>query len=130
MRHAAIVEFDVNERYAACWVESTGVHGWLVGETGVINELRYPAPEHASLRDALRDLVGVGPVDWLLVGGELDLLGRAGMPASEIAATLRCPVMPFECAPFCNGAPPLDDTLKHSPLFAVAFGLALREVMQ
>jgi len=131
MRHAGTIELGSRERYIACWLERAGLHGWLVGEEGVENELRYPAPEYANLTDALRDLAGeIAPPDWILLGGDLDLLERAGLPVDALPALLRCPVMPFECAPFCNGASQADGALRHSPLFAVAFGLALREVMQ
>jgi Tfp pilus assembly PilM family ATPase len=131
MRHAGTIELDARDNYIVCWAESTGLHAWLVGEEGVENALRYPAPEYPSIADALLDLIGPkGPPDWIFVGGDVDLLTRAGYAATELTAIFRCPVLPFECAPFCNGAAPIDDALRHSPLFAVAFGLALREVMQ
>jgi Tfp pilus assembly PilM family ATPase len=131
MRHAGSMELDSRDSYIVCWAEGTGLHAWLVGEDGVENELRYPTPEHLSITDALRDLIGPkGPPDWIFVGGDLDLLGRAGYPATELQAIFRCPVLPFECAPFCNGASQVEEALRHSPLFAVAFGLALREVTQ
>jgi len=79
--------------------------------------------------DALLDLAGGGQVDWIYIGGDIDLLARAGASVSMMATLFGCPVMPFECAPFCNGAQKADDGLRHSPLFAVAMGLALREVM-
>jgi hypothetical protein len=56
-------------------------------------------------------------------------LNRAGVSTRMLAASFACPVMPFECAPFCNGAQRVDDRVAHSPLFAVALGLALLEVM-
>ena len=56
-------------------------------------------------------------------------MNRAGVSTRMLAASFACPVMPFECAPFCNGAQRVDERLAHSPLFAVAMGLALREVM-
>ena len=52
-----------------------------------------------------------------------------GCGINSIATLFGCPVMPFECAPFCNGAQKVDEGLRYSPLFAVAMGLALREVM-
>ncbi|SAK79740.1 competence protein ComA [Caballeronia arationis] len=131
MRHAGTIEIDSRDHYIACWVESTGLYAWLVGEDGVENELRYPSPEYSSVPDALRDLVGEkGPPDWVFVGGDVELLAHADCAPAQLSATLRCPVLPFECAPFCNGASSIDETLRHSPRFAVAFGLALREVMQ
>jgi Tfp pilus assembly PilM family ATPase len=130
LRYSAAMEIDPLERYVACWVESAGLHAWLVGEEGVENEVRYPSPEYSSATEALTDLVGDDlPVHWIYIGGDIDLLNRAGVSTPMLAALFGCPVMPFECAPFCNGAQRVDERLAHSPLFAVAMGLALREVM-
>jgi hypothetical protein len=128
--YSARVEIDPRERFVACWVESAGLHAWVVGADGVENEVRYPAPEYSSATDALTDLVGDDPdVHWIYIGGDIELLNRAGVSTPMLAALFGCPVMPFECAPFCNGAQRVDQRLAHSPLFAVAMGLALREVM-
>lgn len=134
MRHAGSIELGPNERYVACWVESGGLHAWLIGDEGSdrsIRSFRYPSPEYSTLVDAFHDLIGQNAaLDWILVSGDLDLLARAGLPAPQLAERFGCPVLPFECAPFCNGAARIDEALRHSPLFAVAFGLALREVTQ
>jgi Tfp pilus assembly PilM family ATPase len=129
LRYSASREIDHEERYLACWVESAGLHAWLVSEDEVENELRYPSPEYSSVADALLELAGGGRIDWIYMGGDIDLLERAGASTSMIATLFGCPVMPFECAPFCNSAQKSDDSLRYSPLFAVAMGLALREVM-
>jgi hypothetical protein len=124
------MEIDPEERYIACWIESAGLHAWLVGDDGVEKEMRYPSPEYSNASDALIDLAGDGPlVHWIYIGGDIELLARAGVSTSMLATLFGCPVMPFECAPFCNGAQKVDERLRHSPLFAVALGLALREVM-
>ncbi|WP_244815037.1 pilus assembly protein PilM [Caballeronia sp. Lep1P3] len=131
MRHSGKTELDPDARYIVCWLESTGMHAWLVNAGDVQGEARYPAPEYASAADALRDLAGVGvPLDCIYVGGQTRLLAQAGLPFSAITPMFRCPVLPFEPAPYCNGASEIDAALRHSPLFAVAFGLALREVLQ
>ena len=130
LRYSAAMEIDPEERFIACWVESAGLHAWVVGEDGVENELRYPSPEYSSAIEALSDLVGDGPrVHWIYIGGDIELLDRAGVSTQMLALSFGCPVMPFECAPFCNGAQRVDERLAQSPLFAVALGLALREVM-
>jgi Tfp pilus assembly PilM family ATPase len=130
LRYSALMEIDPHERFVACWVESAGLHAWVIGADGVENEVRYPAPEYSSATDALKDLVGDDPnVHWIYIGGDIELLNRAGVSTPMLAALFGCPVMPFECAPFCNGAQRVDQRLAQSPLFAVAMGLALREVM-
>ncbi|SAL73601.1 competence protein ComA [Caballeronia peredens] len=131
MRHCGSVELDDDARYIVCWLEGTGLHGWLVGARGVEGELRYPAPEYRSIPDALHDLVGrhAGP-DCIYAGGRLELLTHAGVPLPVLGKTFGCPALPFEAAPYCNGAAEIAAAHRHSPRFAAAFGLALREVMQ
>ncbi|GAB5098910.1 pilus assembly protein PilM [Caballeronia sp. TF1N1] len=131
MRHSGKVELGPDARFMLCWLEKTGLHGWVAGAHGVESEVRYPAPEHSCLADALRDLAGTdAPLDCVYVGGEADLMAQAALPLPALAKMFGCPALPFECAPYCNGVAGIDASLKHSPLFAVAFGLALREVLQ
>ncbi|SAK93460.1 competence protein ComA [Caballeronia pedi] len=131
MRHAGSVELDADARYLVCWLESTGLHGWLVGARGVENEIRYPAPEHRSIADALHDLAGAAaPLDCIYVGGQIELMAHACLPLPMLGKSFGCPALPFEAAPYCNGATGILAANKHSPRFATAFGLALREVMQ
>jgi hypothetical protein len=131
MRHAGSVELDEDARYVVCWLESAGLHGWLVGARGIEGEVRYPAPEHRSIEDALHDLVdGHAPLDCVYVGGQIELLSHAGLPLPVLGKTFGCPALPFEAAPYCNGAAEIAAAHRHSPRFAAAFGLALREVMQ
>ncbi|WP_277185989.1 pilus assembly protein PilM [Caballeronia sp. BR00000012568055] len=131
MRHAGSTEFDADSRYLVCWAESTGMHGWVVNAGEIENEGRYPTPEFRTIGEALRDLAGdAAPPHCIYVGGNLELMERGGFSTLAISALFDCPTLPFEAAPFCNGAANIDDVLKHSPRFAVAFGLALREVLQ
>ncbi|SAK85219.1 competence protein ComA [Caballeronia temeraria] len=131
MRHAGSVELDADARYLVCWLESTGLHGWLVGSRGVEDEVRYPAPEHRSIADALHELAGEhAPLDCIYVGGQIELIAHAGLPLPVLGKTFGCAALPFEAAPYCNGAAEILAAHKHSPRFATAFGLALREVMQ
>jgi Tfp pilus assembly PilM family ATPase len=131
MRHAGSVEFDADARYLVCWAESTGMYGWVVDAGEIETEGRYPTPEFRSIGEALRELAGdCARLDCIYVGGNLALMDRAGYSVLGISALFDCAVLPFESAPYCNGAADIDDVLKHSPRFAVAFGLALREVSQ
>ena len=131
MRYAGTIEIDARDNFIACWAESAGLHAWLVGEDGVENALRYPAPEYSSSTEALLDLIGPkGPPDWIYVGGDMDLLTRAGYSATKLAAIFRCPVMPFECAPFCNGAAPSTTHCGTRRSSRSRSAWPLREVMQ
>lgn len=131
MRHSGRTELDADARFIACWLEGAGLHAWLIGTHGIEGEVRYPAPEYRSIADALRDLAGnQHPLDCIYVGGETQLMSHAGLPLPVLAQMFDCPALPFECAPYCNGSADIDGAHKFSPRFAVAFGLALREVLQ
>ncbi|NIF79967.1 pilus assembly protein PilM [Paraburkholderia sp. Cy-641] len=130
LRYAADQELDAHEPYAALWIGTDGVYGWRVVDGAIKGEMHYPAPEHTDLADALRDLVR-GPVfDCALVGGEIDLLDGVGFSMADIGDVLGCSVLPFECALLGSRMRPLDDGLLYEPAGAVAFGLALRGVIE
>ncbi|MDR6412112.1 type IV pilus biogenesis protein PilM [Paraburkholderia terricola] len=130
MRYAASHELDPHEPYVALWVGTDGVYGWRIVDDGIVGEMRYPAPEHADLADALRDLVRGPELDCALLSGEVDLLDGVGFSTADLADVLGCTVLPFECAALGGLARPLDDPLLHEPTGAVAFGLALRGVFE
>ncbi|MDR5855602.1 pilus assembly protein PilM [Caballeronia sp. LZ062] len=130
MRHSGKTELGSEARYLACWLDSGGLYGWLVNAAEVEREVRYPAPEYASATDALRDLAGATPPGCIFVGGQEKLLAQAQLSLPALTRVFGCPALPFESAPYCHGASAIPGALKHSPLFAVAFGLALREVLQ
>ena len=119
-------------RYAAIWAGYDGVYGWCVSEGAVDASVRFPGGEHADLELALRTLAENGALDYALVGGDFGLLARVGLTLADIGERLGCGVAPFECAPFCCGGvvPAKPTAWKHDASFAVAFGLALRGVMQ
>jgi Tfp pilus assembly PilM family ATPase len=130
MRYAASYELDPHEPYVALWIGTDGVYGWRIVDDRIAGEMRYPAPEHSDLADALRDLVHGPVLDCALLGGELDLLDSVGFSTADIADVLGCTVMPFECAALGGLARQLNDPLLHEPAGAVAFGLALRGVLE
>ncbi|CAH2778824.1 MAG: unnamed protein product [uncultured Caballeronia sp.] len=127
MRHSGSVELDGDARYLVCWLESRGLHGWLVGSRGIENDVRYPAPEYWSISEALHDLAGEdAPVDVIYAGDQVELLAHAGVPLPVLGKTFGCPALPFESAPYCNGAADIAAAHRRSPRFATSFGLALR----
>jgi Tfp pilus assembly PilM family ATPase len=132
LRHSAMLELEPQDVYAAVWVGADGVYGWRIEDETIIAEVRYPAPEHADLADALRDLArgNVTELDYALVGGELDLLDGVGVCVADLGDVLGCSVLPFECASLGDCARPLSIDLLHEPKYAVAFGLALRGVLE
>ncbi|REE21090.1 type IV pilus assembly PilM-like protein [Paraburkholderia sp. BL27I4N3] len=130
MRYAASYELDPHEPYVALWIGTDGVYGWRIVDDIVASEMRYPAPEHTDLADALRDMAHGPELDCALVSGEVDLLGGVGFSTADIADVLGCTVLPFECAPLGGLVRPLDGSLLHEPAGAVAFGLALRGVLE
>ncbi|WP_207004864.1 pilus assembly protein PilM [Trinickia mobilis] len=130
LRHAAELELNPRERYAALWVGGDGVYGWRMANGVAEAHIRYPAPEHADLADALRELADGGALGCALIGGELDLLGSAGLAIADVGDLLGCSVLPFECGSFCDGSSRVSAELRHASSFAVAFGLALRGVFE
>jgi Tfp pilus assembly PilM family ATPase len=130
MRYAASRELDPHEPYVALWIGADGVQGWRLVDDSVAAEMRYPAPQHSALADALRDLARGPECDCALVGGELDLLEGVGFSMADIADVVGCTVLPFECGALGGVARKLSDPLLHEPAGAVAFGLALRGVLE
>jgi hypothetical protein len=130
MRYAASYELDPHEPYVALWIGTDGVYGWRMVDDSIAGEMRYPAPEHTDLADALRDLVHGPVLDCALVSGEIDLLEGVGFSLADIADILGCTTLPFECAALGSRARQLADPLLYEPAGAVAFGLALRGVFE
>jgi Tfp pilus assembly PilM family ATPase len=130
MRYAASRELDPLAPYVALWIGTDGVYGWRIVDDSITGEMRYPAPEHTDLADALRDLAHGPELDCALVSGEVDLLDGVGFSLADIADVLGCTVLPFECAQLGGLVRPLSDDLLHEPAGAVAFGLALRGVIE
>ncbi len=65
-----------------------------------------------------------------LLGGEVELLDGVGFSVADLGDVLGCTVLPFECASLGDLRAPLPVELLHEPTCAVAFGLALRGVME
>ncbi|AOJ67444.1 MULTISPECIES: pilus assembly protein PilM [Burkholderia] len=129
MRHVAAREIDEGEPYLGVWIGESGVHGWLVSAGAVTAQIRYPAPEHADLADALRELARAGAPRCAFVAGDPEWLGGARISLADVGDLLGCIVLPFECAA-CGPLGAVDDGFARSPGFAVAFGLALRGVFE
>jgi Tfp pilus assembly PilM family ATPase len=130
LRHAAMLELEPHETYAAIWVGADGVYGWRIADEAVAGETHYPAPEHADLADALRDLADGGGLGCALLGGEIELLDGVGFSVADLGDVLGCTVLPFECVSLGDCARALSAELLREPTCAVAFGLALRGVME
>nr|WKF57527.1 hypothetical protein HUO10_002013 [Paraburkholderia busanensis] len=130
LRYAARCELDSNEPFIAVWIGTDGVYGWRICEEELEHYMRYPAPEHSDLADALRDLADGCAARCAFVGGEIDLLEGVGFSIADIADVLGCPVRPLDIGALDNVARPLTDALLHEPDSAVAFGLALRGVCE
>jgi Tfp pilus assembly PilM family ATPase len=130
LRHAVMLELEPHETYAAIWVGADGVYGWRIVDEAVAGEMHYPAPEHADLADALRDLADGGAPGCVLLGGELELLDGVGFSVADLGDVLGCTVLPFECVSLGDCARTLSADLLREPTCAVAFGLALRGVIE
>ncbi|OAJ59593.1 pilus assembly protein PilM [Paraburkholderia ginsengiterrae] len=130
MRYAANCELDPHEPYVALWIGTDGVYGWRIVDESIAGEMRYPAPEYSDLADALRDLGNGLEPGCALLSGEVDLLDGVGFSVADIADVLGCTVLPFECEALGGLVRPSSDSLLHAPAGAVAFGLALRGMLE
>lgn len=130
MRFAACHEIDPDAPYVAIWMGPEGVYGWRMIDGVIDSEMRYPALEHSDFTDALRYLAGVIRLDCALIAGDLDLLEGVGFTLGDVSEVLDCTVIPFATVALGEAARPLTDALLHDSASAVAFGLALREVLE
>jgi Tfp pilus assembly PilM family ATPase len=130
MRHAAMLELEPHESYAAIWVGADGVYGWRIEDEAIVAEMHYPAPEHNDLAEALRDLADGEGIGCALLGGEVELLDGVGFSIADLGDVLGSPVLLFQCATLGECARPVPMELLSEPTFAVAAGLALRGVME
>ncbi|HXZ10377.1 MAG TPA: pilus assembly protein PilM [Paraburkholderia sp.] len=129
LRHAAALELDPHEPYAAVWIGDDGVHGWRIADESVAAEIRYPAPEHSGLADALREL-GDASVGSVIVCGQIGLLDDVGFSMADIGDAMGCTVLLFDCSLLGDCAHAVPDELLQQPSLAVAYGLALRGLME
>lgn len=130
MRHTAMFELEPHESYAAIWIGADGVYGWRIQDEVIVADMRYPAPEHNDLADALRDLADGEVIGCAILGGEIELLDGVGFSIADLGDVLGCSMLPFECASLGKCAQPLPVELLREPTYAVAVGLALRGVME
>lgn len=130
LRHAAALELDEEESYLAFWFGDSGVYGWRIEACMIAAQIRYPELEHADLAATLRGFAQSGAVGCAFVAGDLELFGGAPITLANLGDLLGCIVLPFECAGFCAEARPVNPQLSRAPDFAVAFGLALRGVLE
>ena len=132
LAYAAEHAMPTSDRYAAIWAGYDGIYGWRIADWTVEASFRFPGGEHADLESALSAIAARGPRERALVGGDLRLLERVGLSLADIGERLGCVAEPFDCAPFCVDGHPFAGAGggRYGPTFAVAFGLALRGVME
>lgn len=83
-----------------------------------------PAARPGRLETPGRRLAGV------CVAGDVHVLADAGLTIDGIGAVLGCKVFEFDAACLCESRSPVAVPDSHPAAFAVAFGLALRAVLQ
>jgi Tfp pilus assembly PilM family ATPase len=132
LAYAAEHAMPASERYAALWAGYDGIYAWRVADRAVEASIQFPGGEHADLESALSAIAARGPRERALVGGDLRLLQRVGFSLADIGERLGCVAEPFDCARFCVDGHPFAGRAggRCGPTFAVAFGLALRGVME
>lgn len=114
-------------RFAALWLGEGAWRAWAFEaqsemlEEWALPEVREPAALLAALRERGANLA------LTLVAGECDALTDAG-GLRAVGSALRCPVIEFDASTCCDG--PAATSQHLGPAAAVAFGLALRELLR
>jgi len=149
-RYDATREVDPDEIYAVLWLGDDSTHLWAIHQGRPIRELRVLAQRNiptsllASLAvfaksitsestpDARNMPFAAEPVvlDCAFVAGDLDSLIDAGITLDDISIALGCSTFEFDAACQCEGRVPVALPAIRPAALAVAFGLALRSVLQ
>lgn len=149
-RYDATREVDPDEVYAVLWIGDDSTHLWAIHQGRPIRELRLlvqrniPTSLLASLavfaksvtsentggsHDLLRSGLPV-VLDCAFVAGDLDSLIEWGITLDDISIALGCTVFEFDASCQCEDRAPVNLPAVRSSVLAVAFGLALRGVLQ
>jgi Tfp pilus assembly PilM family ATPase len=125
----AALELPPRKSWCAIWAGGGTVHAWLLHGTMVRREWRAPRDQRGPVVCALRDAFAHADLAGAVVAGDLDAIAAAGLEFDALRAALGCDPQLFCAAPFCH-ASLANDALCGSPAFAVAFGLAMRGVLE
>lgn len=117
-----------SQRFAALWIGERHWRAWSFDAAGATVE-SIPLPEGGNAIDNLATLRATVPdvLALALVAGEPEALEPAG-GMRALREVLRCPVIEFDASSCCIG--PACSPQQLGPASAVAFGLALRELMR
>lgn len=153
-RYDATREIEPDEMYAVLWLGDDSTHLWAIYRGRPVRELRLlvqpdmPASLLASLAMFAKSLVGeqasaaspaacptgcapLPPVlDGILVAGDFERLLEAGITLDDISAALGCAAFEFDAACQCEGRAAVALPALRPAALAVAYGLALRGVLQ
>lgn len=125
----AALELPPTRSWCAIWAGGGSVHAWLLRGMMVRREWLAPRDHRGPVVDALRDAFADADLAGAIVAGDLDAIATAGLDFDALRAALGCDAQLFCASPFCH-ASVADDALCRSPAFAVAFGLAMRGVLE
>jgi len=144
-RYDAAREVDLEEVYAVLWLGEDSTHLWAIHQGRPIRELRLlvqrdiPISLLASLAVFAKSITtekAMGerrvPVvlDCAFIAGDLERLIEAGITLDDISVALDCVVFEFDPTDQCESRMPVAMPAIRPAAFAVAFGLALRGVLQ
>jgi Tfp pilus assembly PilM family ATPase len=135
-RLCAAVELPGENPWCAVWAGCGIVCAWLVEAQRVTREARFGvrdpgfvAHDTRAMVEALARFVDDTALAGVVVAGEPDALGAIGVTTDALGAALGCVVREFSAGGFCD-AGQVDGASCTDPAFAVAFGLALRGVLE
>lgn len=115
--------------WCAIWAGSGTVYAWLLRGTMVRQAWHARAEPAEAIPHALRDEFAHDDLAGAVVAGEPAAIAAAGLDFDALRGALGCDPQLFHCTLFCD-APVAVRPLYGSPAFAVAFGLAMRGVLE
>ncbi|MEJ2768568.1 pilus assembly protein PilM [Mycetohabitans sp. B46] len=116
-------------RWCAIWAGGGAVYAWLLRGTMIRREWQALSGHQGPILDALRDALASDDLSGAVVGGEVAAIAAAGLDFDALRGALGCDPQLFRCAPFCR-ASIAAQPCSNSPAYAVAFGLAMRGVLE
>ncbi|MCF7695439.1 pilus assembly protein PilM [Mycetohabitans sp. B2] len=115
--------------WCAIWAGGGTVYAWLLRGTMVRREWHALPGHRGPILDALRDALASDDLSGAVVSGEVAAIAAAGLDFDALRGALGCDPQLFRCAPFCR-ALIAAQPCSNSPAYAVAFGLAMRGVLE
>ncbi len=131
-RFAALHTLAPEALYSVIWLGMYQSYVWFVRQHHIEHELFFSGLDLAKsvFIDKLQRQAQVEAPQQAFIAGEIDMLNTLGLSLKEIGKALGCQACAFDAALYCQMDKCTHLSIKKSAPFAVAFGLALRGVIE